>query len=79
MYKTETEIKTITYKDIEEILGFRIDEEIKERNKEFNLKYKTLTKEERDDYILNVFNVLSSDITKSGEHRILEWEIIGGI
>jgi hypothetical protein len=74
MYKTETEIKTITYKDIEEILGFKIDEEIRERIKEFNLKYKTLSKEERDDYILNVFNVLSSDITKSGEHRILEWE-----
>jgi hypothetical protein len=67
-------MKQITYKDLEKILGFEIELEVKERLENFNLQYRELNKEERDNYVLNVINVLTNDITKSGEHRILEWE-----
>jgi len=59
-------MKQITYKDLEKVLGFEIDSEVKERVENFNLQYRELTKEERDDYVLNVINVLTNDITKSG-------------
>lgn len=64
----------VTHKDFEDILGFEIDTNIKQRIKDFNLQYRELTRDERDGYTLNVINVLTNDITKSGEHRIVEWE-----
>ena len=67
-------MKKVTHKDLEQILGFEIDPEVKNRINGFNLQYRELTKDERDDYLLNVFNVLSNDITKAGDHRIIEWE-----
>lgn len=67
-------MKQITYKDFEKILGFKVDKDCKSKIQNFNLKYKELTKKERDLYILHVMNVLTDKITKSGEHRINEWE-----
>ena len=64
----------ITHKEIEGILGFEIDNSLKQTINGFNLEYRELSAEERDGYILHVINVLTSDITKSGEHRINEWE-----
>lgn len=64
----------ITYLDFEEILGFKINEKVKDMITSFNLTYREVTKDERDSYILNVINVLTSDIPKSGKHRINEWE-----
>jgi len=64
----------ITHKEIENVLGFEIDNSLKQTINEFNLEYRELSAEDRDAYILHVINVLTSDITKSGEHRINEWE-----
>jgi len=65
----------ITYLDFEEILGFELDEKVKKNISDFNLTYRELTSSERDNYILNVIDVLeSNNITMSGEHRILDWE-----
>lgn len=74
MYDVDSEIKTITHKDIENILGFVLDSELINRIDGFKLKYRNLTTIERDNYVSHVVNVLTSDITKSGEHRISEWE-----
>jgi hypothetical protein len=64
----------ITYLDFEEILGFEIDNKVKDMISNFDLSYRVLDKNERDNYLLNVVDVLTSEITKSGEHRISEWE-----
>lgn len=60
--------------DIEKILGFEINIELKKRIEDFNFEYENLTKDERDSYIVKVLDVLFNDITYSGEHRIDEWE-----
>jgi len=67
-------MKKIKYEDIEKILGFELDDDVKKRITNYDLKYRTLTNDERDSYILNYVDVLTNDITKSGEHRINEWE-----
>lgn len=64
----------INSNDIEKILGFEINEKLKEQIEKFDLKYEHLTSDERDKYILSVVNVLLGDITYSGKHRIDEWE-----
>lgn len=64
----------ITYKNFEDILGFELGEKLKQTISEYNLEYRELTTLERDNYILHVINVLTSDITKAGDHRIMEWE-----
>jgi hypothetical protein len=64
----------ITYLDFENILGFKLSETLKKTITDFDLTYRELSKNERDNYFLHVFEVLTSDITKSGEHRINEWE-----
>jgi hypothetical protein len=64
----------ITHKEIEQILGFEVSNDLKNKIDSFDLEYRLLTSEERDSYILNFINVLTSDITRSGEHRLVEWE-----
>ena len=64
----------IKHIDIENILGFEVSKELRNRIDEYNLEYRYLTKDERDEYILNFVNVITNDITISGEHRISEWE-----
>lgn len=63
----------IRVEEIENILGFELKKELKYRIKNFNLSYKKLSEKERDDYLLNVINVLFNDIIISGEHRINQW------
>ena len=67
-------MKKITCEDFEKILGFKIDNVTYKQIEDFGLEYRELTKEERDNYLLDVVNVLTSDIPVSGEHRINEWE-----
>ena len=68
-------IKKITPEQIENILGFTLDESDKIKIKNYNLEYLELDKQKRDECILEILNVLSSEIKKSGEHRIKDWEI----
>jgi hypothetical protein len=65
--------KKITVKDIEEILGYQVNENLRKTINDFDLTYSELTKEERDNYLLNVFNILNDTIQTSGEHRHEEW------
>jgi hypothetical protein len=67
-------IKEIKHREIENILGFQISDELRNRVDGFNLEYRDLTKEERDEYILNFINVIFSDLRVAGKHRILDWE-----
>ena len=55
-------------------LGFELGEKLKQTITEYSLEYRELTTLERDNYILHVINVLTGDITKAGDHRIMEWE-----
>lgn len=67
-------MKKVTYKDLESILDFEIDSDLKKRLSDYDLEYRDLSKKERDDYILHFINVLTNEITVSGKHRINEWE-----
>lgn len=67
-------MKKITYEDLEKILNIKIDSQLKKQIEDFDLRYRELTKEERDYYILHNFNILTNDIVVSGKHRINEWE-----
>jgi hypothetical protein len=68
-------IKKITSEQIENILGFTLDESDKTKIENYNLEYIELSKQKRDECILKILNVLSSEIKKSGEHRIQDWEM----
>ncbi len=67
-------MERITSQHIENILNITLDETTRNQINEFELSYNILNQDERDKYLLHVLDVLSSDITKSGEHRIVEWE-----
>jgi len=67
-------MKQVTSKNIEEVLGFKLSQELADRIDSYNLIYEDLTKEERDQYLLRVVDVLTNDIVVSGKHRIAEWE-----
>ena len=64
----------IKIKDVENILGFEIDNSIKEKFNTYNFNYDLLTETEMNDYLVEVVNTLTRDIVRSGEHRINEWE-----
>jgi len=68
-------MKKITHQEIERILDFEISENVKKKLKDFDLSYRELTQEERENYLLHVINVLINDITVSGKHRLNEWEV----
>ena len=61
-------------KDIEDILGFKINSELKNQIEKFDFSYEILSNEERDNYFVNVLSTLFNDIIHSGEHRIDDWE-----
>ena len=67
-------MKKITYEDLENILNIKIDDTLKKQIEDLDLKYRDLTQEERDSYILHNINILTNDIVVSGKHRINEWE-----
>lgn len=64
----------VELKDIENIIGFSINEDIKNKFFNYNLNFDFLNDKELNDYLVDVINVLTNDILKSGEHRINEWE-----
>lgn len=64
----------INIEDIENILGFTLEKDIREQFCKCNFNYFPLTEKEYNDYLVDVVNVLMKDIVKSGEHRIDDWE-----
>jgi hypothetical protein len=64
----------ITSDDFKKILDFEIEPEMCLKIDEAELIYRDLSNDERDEYILNYVDVLTKEITKSGNHRITEWE-----
>ena len=64
----------ITIQDIEQPVGFEVSDSCKALINEFDLTYRELTKQERDDVILNIINVLHDDIEYVGKHRLEKWE-----
>jgi hypothetical protein len=64
----------ITVQDIEQVVGFEVSNSCKELINKFDLTYRELTKQERDNVILNIINVLNDDIEYVGKHRLEKWE-----
>lgn len=64
----------IDFDEIENILGFELDTTSISDLKEYDLQYDNLLKWEYEKYLIHFVDVLLADITKSGEHRINEWE-----
>ena len=64
----------ITADDISGILGFKIADLPAKMVDDFDLRYKHLTDQEMNDYLIRVVDVLTGDIVKSGAHRIDDWE-----
>lgn len=64
----------ITKQDIEKILNMKVPQFVETRLDDTPLLYENLTEKEFNDYVIHVIKVLLSDITKSGKHRIDEWE-----
>lgn len=67
-------MKTITQSDIESILNAKVPAFVSVDMKRDPLQYTDLTAEQLERYLVHVVHVLMSDITKSGEHRLMEWE-----
>lgn len=64
----------ITHKEIEKVLGFSLNNDLKNIVDSYDLEYRSLSNEEYESYLLHVIDVLTSDITFSGKHRLTEWE-----
>lgn len=64
----------ITSKDIEKILSYKPSDKLKNKIDSYELKYSNISENEKNDYLIRVVDTLTSDITQSGKHRILEWE-----
>jgi hypothetical protein len=67
-------IKTITVKDIEGIVGFKISEHCEELINKFNLQYIEPTQLERDEIILDIINALNTELETAGKHKLEKWE-----
>jgi hypothetical protein len=67
-------MKKITIESIEEVVGFPISDSCKALINEFDLTYRELTQQERDEVILNTINVLNDDIEYAGKHKLEKWE-----
>jgi len=65
--------KEITSEKLEKVLNTEFSDDLKDRISKHRMYYKKLSVKERDQYILNCFNVLNSDIEKAGKHRIDRW------
>lgn len=65
---------SITHKDLESILGFVIDHNIKEKINEFDLSFELLSEQERDQIILKCIYFLINDNVEVGKHRHNVWE-----
>ena len=67
-------MKQITQTDIESILNTTVPDFVSADMKRVPLEYEELTPEQLEKYYVHVVQVLLSDISKSGEHRLVEWE-----
>lgn len=65
----------INKEDIEQILNTNVPQFVQDRLQETPLLYQELTDIQLNDYLVHVVSILVNDITKSGKHRIDEWEI----
>jgi hypothetical protein len=64
----------INVENISRILDFDVDDNTAKMINNFNLEYEHLTKDQFEEYLNFVLNVLTQDIVKSGSHRINDWE-----
>jgi len=64
----------ITYKDIEEIVGFSISDNCKSLIDNLDTNFVYLDQKERDNIILNIINHINLDLEKAGQHRLTKWE-----
>lgn len=68
-------IKQLTVEDFEEAFGEPLSEFVKSRIEEYDFSYVELGKQERDNLFLTILKVLDAPkITRSGPHRINDWE-----
>jgi hypothetical protein len=67
-------VNKIGVREIEEVLGFELDEKVKKQIESFDLTYVELSKNERDETIRGIMKVLDNEIVYSGKHRLQEWE-----
>lgn len=67
-------VNKIGVREIEEVLGFELDENVKKQIESFDLTYVELSKNERDETIRGIMKVLDNEIVYSGKHRLQEWE-----
>ena len=47
---------------------------MKEMIENFDLRYENISQKEKEQYVLNVLNILLGHVVQSGKHRIGEWE-----
>jgi hypothetical protein len=64
----------ITYKDIEEIVGFPISDNCKSLIDNLDTNFVYLDQKERDDVILNIIKHITLNLEKAGQHRLTKWE-----
>lgn len=65
----------VTSEQISNILGkTNLPEFVENRLKKEPLEYEFLTEDEYEKYLLHVLDVLFNPITRSGEHRLSQWE-----
>ena len=57
-----------------EIWGVNLDPRILKINSKLDFSYNLLTKEEFEVSILRVLQVLDSELSKAGPHRLNDWE-----
>ena len=65
----------IGIKELEKYLNTRFSKNMRDRIIAAGLRYKNITQEERDEYLLDVISTLmEDDIITAGEHRLPQWE-----
>ena len=64
----------IEISEIENILGFEVDQIVKTNLDKFDLSFNYLSQEERDSFILDCINFILNDYVKVGAHRKDVWE-----
>ncbi len=68
-------IKHLTIENFEEAFGDQLSDFVKSKIEELDFSYVELNKEERDSLFLTILKVLDAPtITRSGPHRINDWE-----
>ncbi len=71
MFKFE---KKIELSEIEDVWGFTASQRFINKFSELDLSYTEISNEQRDEAILKIIETLDSDLSKSGPHRVSDWE-----